>query len=178
MITAPSRMASMSPRYAPSPPLLAQTNEPQAESSKNPTVQKALDRWFPEKKEVSFWGGVDNSASSKPALAFLANPNKVGLFNFALWTTAWAVSDILTLYSLQHIHFNLFSKNKGDTPVVEKSLTEFLKKNAWIAGGVVLLSAVIEVLNSVAAANAQKETNNTALKAIQNKGINATLGDS
>ena len=151
----------------------------QEDATKRPEVQIALQRWSPQAKEKNMFGMLDNSASEKPAIDFLANPKKLAFLNLALWTPIWAIGAILVDYLLQlgRVRLNIFASNGLELIPTEKSLLKFIQKNLGEIVPLVLISGIIEAISNIATANYQAETNVIALDAIKNKGINAKLGD-
>jgi hypothetical protein len=178
----PSSIATMYPRKTTDLPSTTSENDTDPSEPKklkpmeNPTVKKALKRWFPEEKEQGWFGFVDYNCRKKPAISFLADPTKVGLTSFALWSTVWSVGGVLADYALQLTGrtWNLFS-NEKITP--QKSLVQFVKQNWGQVCMVVGISVFFELLNSINVAKYQQETNAIALDALENKGIHAKFGD-
>lgn len=155
---------------------IQQSDQTKLKPLENPTVQKALKRWLPESKEILVFDLPNHATKKERALSFLANPTKLGIANFVIWTTVWSVSSVLFDYTLQLFGKSLdFFHLKDVNP--EKSLIEFIKKN-WRQTAVVIgISAGYEIVEGVYKAKYQQKTNTIALEALKNKGINAKLDD-
>ena len=140
-----------------------------------PKVMQLLDRWEPKAIDQSSFGVKDEDAQKKAATEFLADPNKVGLRDFGINLALLVVLPELAFHGVELLCNKIPKK-------MPKIITENMAKYGKFIGFMLLTEAIITTLIqiplSLLTANKQKETNNTALKAIQNKGINATLGDS
>jgi hypothetical protein len=155
---------------------IKQSDQTKLKPLENPTVQKALKRWLPESKEILVFGSPNDVDKKKQALSFLADPTKLGVTNFVLWTTFWSTGWILWDYAVQLTGKRIGFFSIEDIPS-ERSLIEFIKKNPLQVGISIVASASCEILGAITVAHKQKKTNKTALKAIKNNGINAKFSD-